>query len=110
MPTNLREKLSTLLDDVKSLNKQDALNRMERFVLDEMKFLETEHLISKYDLNTVRSMAHSTFLAIDPRSLSEHGYDMVDEARAWSYLNAAVQLLKSKGLTACTIKYDNKRK
>lgn len=107
MPKNLRNKIFNLLEDMETLNKYEKADKLERFLKEELKFLESEHVIGKYDLTYIQSNAVQAFNDHDPRRLGR-GSDL-DAFRAWCYTEAIISFLRQHGLTAAKLKYDQKK-
>ena len=108
MSRNLKSKLGDLLEDVDTLNRPEAIRKLELFINEELKFMESEHVIGRYDLNLIKSNAMQYFQEYDAR-LGNTQSDL-DNFRAWCYIQAVVGFLRSQGLLSSRLNYDKNKK
>ena len=109
MPKNLHNKLSLLLEDLKSLPKAEALRRLEELFNNELKFLESEHEIGDYELNIIHAQAitewHKPTLHVGHSLAGDDG----SKLRTLAYVDAVQAFMKQTGLIAFTLKYKSKK-
>jgi len=108
MPKNLDKKISLLLEDIEGLSRQDAAERIKQLVLQELKFLETEHKINGYDIERVKSMAHDDYVQGDSRNILGGDFQFLDEGkiRSLCFIRATIRFLRSKDLISFQLKYE----
>lgn len=109
MPKNIREKLALILEDAESLKRHDLLRLLERMFNEELEFLQLEHKIDSYDLNSVRSRAISLYneLSMTKESLG-YAHGDGELIRTMCFVMATLELFRGKGLIAFTVKYNKK--
>lgn len=111
MPKNLRNKLATFLADAQSLGREEATSRLERLVLDELQFLQTDHRIGTTDLYYIKSRAVDHFNAQNmTKEALGFAFNDNDAVRALAYTQAVVDFMRREGLTSTSLSFDkNKR-
>ncbi len=110
MPKNLRYKIGLLMDDLEILSKPDAIKKIERFVKDELNFMESEYEFGVSDLVQMRSSAIQRFSDLESEriQIGRYGGGSSSEKRTLAYLEAAIGLLRSKELISFRVKFKNK--
>lgn len=110
MPKNLKYKIGLLLDDLETLGRPDAIKRLEGFLREELKFMESEYEIDVSDLFHVKSNAIRELEEITPRNtvINLYGNSGDSERRTLAYIKAVVGFLKSKELISFRVKFKKK--
>lgn len=108
MPKNLKEKVTILVEDIKTLNKYEAAAKVERFILDELQFLNTEHTMGIRDVSAVYAYATKKICEINTRE--DGDFSVPEHARAWCYFESTILHMRSKGLIGFNVRFDKKHK
>lgn len=104
-----RERVLKLMDEIRPVNKYEAAEKVEKFVLEELSRGVGEYPLKLQDLMTMHSMAAKTMTDMNFKSLNNKGYSSTKDARAWCYVDAVIRWLRSKELIDFTLKYNNKK-
>ncbi len=94
MPNNLDEKIALLWNDIKYMSDEDVRKAIKNLVLNEVNFINGEHIIEESELGIIQSRAAKEWVDTDLKNL---GIDKSYE-KTWFLAESVVGLLKSKGL------------
>lgn len=109
MPKNLRSKIGHILEDCETLPKYELLDRLERLVNEELRFLDAEHAIDSIDLALINSQAIKNYTdrSLAPEALGKLWADGTS-TRTLCLVEAAVAFLRGRGLVNFKVVYNKK--
>lgn len=109
MPNNLKEKISFVLDDIKNLQRSEAIKAIENLIHQETGFLNANYEISSHDLYLISSLATKKYIDKDQseRTLGSIGGDP-QMVRTLMYADSMIEYLRGKGLINFTLTFKKK--
>ena len=108
MPKNLKNKINNLLEDIRTLSKEQAIRRVEQLIHDEIEFINTEHELWAADLCEIGSIAKGEYQRLGVNELRALGSE---ENVVWfCRTNAVIKYLRTKGYINFTVNYMSKKK
>lgn len=107
MPRNLRSKIRYLLEDTQTMTKGEVLDRIEQFVLSEINFVETTHMVTLKDVELIRSLATTNIVNVQ-LGLSQERSMELEQLRTWAFIEATIQFLRGLDLIKFKLSYKDK--
>lgn len=112
MIKNLTEKINIIVEDSETFGRDVLIHKLKELIESELRFSESEHIITQKDLNLIHSHAITTFNSSNVSAIIYDRQAYTDEklARTYCFMEAVVGFLRSKNLIHFTLKVKSEEK